>query len=295
MTNDLTISSANLQSQRDCVLQSRNGGIASSELRRVYGLLRNSTLKGLWTFGLGRQFGGVAFLSRLNSTHSAYPRIARCSQPWALCRNAFGILQRFGFPPSFFIRPSSFTPVMFLALGLISSGCRRDMFNQPSSKTLSESDFFQDNHMASRPIVAHTIARGELNEDEAFYTGKLGTNLVTEFPLPITREVLLRGRERFEIYCSACHDRTGEGRGIVVQRGFPPPPSLHVDRLRFAPVGHFFDVISHGYGIMYSYADRVEPADRWAIAAYIRVLQASQSATVADVPAAERPRLEAAK
>ncbi len=149
--------------------------------------------------------------------------------------------------------------------------------------------------MASRPIVAHTVARGELNEDEAFYTGKIGTNLVAAFPMPITREVLLRGRERFEIYCAACHDRTGEGRGIIVQRGFPPPLSFQLDRLRAAPVGHFFDVISHGYGIMYSYADRAEPADRWAIAAYIRVLQASRSATVADVPPAERTRLEAAK
>jgi len=149
--------------------------------------------------------------------------------------------------------------------------------------------------MASRPIVAHTVARGELNEDEAFYTGKIGTNLIAEFPMPITREVLLRGRERFEIYCSACHDRTGEGRGIIVQRGFPPPPSFQLERLRAAPVGHFFDVIGHGYGIMYSYADRVEPADRWAIAAYIRVLQASRRATTADVPPAERTKLEAAK
>ena len=86
--------------------------------------------------------------------------------------------------------------------------------------------------MASRPIVAHTVARGELNEDEAFYTGKIGTNLVKEFPMPITREVLERGQQRFEIYCAACHDRTGDGHGMIVQRGFPPPPSFHLDRLR---------------------------------------------------------------
>ena len=149
--------------------------------------------------------------------------------------------------------------------------------------------------MASRPIVPHTVARGELKEDEAFYTGKIGTNLVTEFPMPITREILERGHQRFDIYCAACHDRTGEGRGIIVQRGFPPPPSFHLDRLRNAPVGHFFDTISHGYGIMYSYADRVDTTDRWAIASYIRVLQASRSATLNDVPPAERPKLEASR
>jgi hypothetical protein len=207
----------------------------------------------------------------------------------ALANSRFGILS------SFFIRPSSFLKVCICVGVAITSGCRRDMFNQPSSKPLAENDFFQDNHMASRPVVAHTVARGDLRDDEYFYTGKIGTNLVTEFPMPITREILLRGQERFEIYCSACHDRTGDGRGVIVQRGFPPPPSFHLERLRTAPVGHLFDVISHGYGIMYSYADRVEPQDRWAIAAYIRVLQASRSATIQDVPLPERAKLEATK
>lgn len=149
--------------------------------------------------------------------------------------------------------------------------------------------------MASRPLVAHTVARGHLDEDEAFYTGKIGTNLVTTFPIPITREVLERGRERFEIYCSVCHGRTGEGNGMIMQRGFPAPPSYHIDRLRQAPVGHFFDVITQGYGIMYSYAERVEPADRWAIAAYIRALQLSHNMKLAELPPAERAQLEGAK
>ncbi len=146
--------------------------------------------------------------------------------------------------------------------------------------------------MASRPLVANTVARGHLEADQAFYTGKLGTNLVETFPFPITRDVLERGHERFDIFCSPCHGRTGEGNGMIVQRGFPPPPSYHIERLRQAPVGHFFDVITHGYGIMYSYAERVPPADRWAIAAYIRVLQQSRNARLDDVPPDQRSKLE---
>jgi cytochrome c553 len=182
--------------------------------------------------------------------------------------------------------------MLLLWLALASTGCRRDMFQQPYSKPLEPSDFFQDNHMASRPLVPHTIARGHLNADEAFYSGKIGTNLVETFPFPITREVLERGHERFDIYCAPCHGRTGEGNGMVVQRGFPPPPSYHIDRLRQAPVGHFFDVITQGYGVMYSYAQRVEPEDRWAIAAYIRVLQKTHDGKLSEVPPAQRTQLQ---
>jgi mono/diheme cytochrome c family protein len=149
--------------------------------------------------------------------------------------------------------------------------------------------------MASRPLVAHTVARGHLEADQAFYRGKIGTNLVTTFPITITRETLERGRERFEIYCAPCHGRTGAGNGMIVRRGYPAPPSYHIDRLRQAPAGHFFDVITQGYGVMYSYAQRVEPADRWAIAAYIRVLQQSQDARLPDVPPEQRAELERAK
>jgi mono/diheme cytochrome c family protein len=183
-----------------------------------------------------------------------------------------------------------------LAILLIATvGCRRDMFNQPSAKPLEYSDAFKNNEMASRPFVPHTIARGQLEDDSEFYTGKIGTNLVTTLPSPVTREMLERGQERYNIYCSPCHDRTGNGNGMIVQRGFPRPPSYHIDRLREAPIGHFYDVITHGWGIMYPYAARVEPADRWAIAAYIRVLQASQNSQVNDVPESQRNQLEAKK
>jgi cytochrome c553 len=171
------------------------------------------------------------------------------------------------------------------------TACRRDMFHQPRGKPLGESDFFPDG-AASRPIPPHTVARGFLEEDDAFYKGMIGTNLITEFPFPVTRQSLERGRERFDIYCAVCHGRTGEGNGMISQRGFPVPPSYHIDRLREAPVGHFYDVMTRGYGVMYSYASRVEPADRWAIAAYIRALQLSHHAALADVPADERAKLE---
>jgi cytochrome c553 len=175
---------------------------------------------------------------------------------------------------------------------LVLSGCRRDMFDQPKSDALRESDFFKDG-AASRPIPPHTVARGDLQSDEAFYTGMIGTNLVTTFPMSVTREILKRGQQRFEINCVPCHGETGEGNGIVVRRGFPTPPSYHLDRLRDAPIGHFFDVMTRGYGVMYSYATRVTPEDRWAIAAFIRALQLSENAKLADVPTNEIAKLNA--
>lgn len=182
---------------------------------------------------------------------------------------------------------------MALALIAVTAGCRRNMFNQPFSKPLRKSDFFHDNQMASRPLAAYSVARGQLQEDSAFYHGMVGSNLVADFPFPITREVLERGRrERFEIYCAICHAHTGDGNGMAVKRGFPPPPSYHIPRLRDAPVGHFFDVMTRGYGIMYSYASRVEPQDRWAIAAYIRALQLSHDAKLTDVPDQRRAQLD---
>ncbi len=178
-----------------------------------------------------------------------------------------------------------------LLLLIAAVGCRQDMFNQPRGKPLKESDFFQDGG-ASRPLPPHTVARGHLDEDTFYYAGRIGTNLVDSFPFPVTREVLQRGQERFNIYCSVCHGKTGEGNGMIVQRGFPAPPSYHIDRLRQAPVGHFFDVMTRGYGVMYPYASRVPPSDRWAIAAYIRALQLSQHAPLDAVPATERAQLE---
>lgn len=168
------------------------------------------------------------------------------------------------------------------------------MSNQPKAKPLSQSDFFSDGSNA-RQLPAHTVAYGEAQTNAAFFTGLTNGTYITQLPVKLTPALLQRGRERFEAICAECHDRTGSGNGMVVQRGFPQPPSFHVDRLRNAPIGHFYDVITNGYGVMYSYAARVAPEDRWAIAAYIRVLQLSRSAKPSDLNAAERARLEASK
>lgn len=211
--------------------------------------------------------------------------------PVSKCYSDFGLLSTFGFRTSDF-RGGLSRYLILLTLAAAAVGCRRDMFHQPYSKPLEASDFFQDNHMASRPVLQYTVARGHLDENTVFYTGKVGTNLVDGFPFPITATVLERGRDRFDIYCSPCHGRTGQGNGMIVQRGFPAPPSYHIDRLRKAPVGYFFDVMTKGYGVMYSYAERVQPSDRWAIAAYIRVLQKSENATLAEIPPNQRAGLE---
>ncbi|HEX9047279.1 MAG TPA: cytochrome c [Verrucomicrobiae bacterium] len=184
--------------------------------------------------------------------------------------------------------------ILYLLFSIFAlTGCRRDMFNQPKAAPLRESSLFA-NGAASRPLPPHTVARGHLESNEAFYTGMVGTNLVAEFPIPVTRPLLERGRQRFEINCVPCHGETGEGNGIVVQRGFPAPPSYHIERLRTAPAGHYFDVITRGYGAMFSYAARVSPEDRWAITAYIRTLQFSQHAASADLSAADLAALKAA-
>ena len=183
--------------------------------------------------------------------------------------------------------------VLAVSLVLAASACRVDMHIQPKYSPLRPSEFFPDGR-SERPVVPGTVAHGELRTDELRYTGRINGVVADVFPFPITRQDLERGRERYNIYCSPCHDYTGSGHGMIVQRGFQPPPSYHIGRLRQAPVGHFFDVISNGFGNMYSYASRVPPDDRWRIAAYIRVLQLSQHATVADVPAAERPQLATA-
>jgi mono/diheme cytochrome c family protein len=182
--------------------------------------------------------------------------------------------------------------VVLLSLSVLTCGYRKGMMNQQHVKPLAEDDFFK-NRSGARPIPAHTVARGHLNEDERFYSGMMDGRLVTTIPMPVTRELLARGRECFDIYCAVCHGRTGAGDGMVVQRGFPRPPSFHEQRLRQAPVGHFFDVMTQGYGVMYPYAARVEPQDRWAMVAYIGALQLSQHATTNDAPPDERAQLEA--
>lgn len=164
------------------------------------------------------------------------------------------------------------------------------MHDQPRYEPLERSTFFNDGRSA-RPFGEGTVARGQLKTDEHFYTGKVNGELVNALPFPATKEVLDRGHERYNIYCSPCHDRVGNGQGMIVQRGFRQPPSLHIDRLRQAPLGHFFDVMTNGFGTMYSYADRIAPRDRWAIVAYIRALQMSQNAALDDVPVEERSKL----
>jgi mono/diheme cytochrome c family protein len=180
--------------------------------------------------------------------------------------------------------------LILCALGAAAAGCRQDMHDQPKYVPLRQADFFSDQRSA-RPLVPGTVARGHLNADTLLYTGKENGADATEFPFPVDERVMARGRERFNIYCSPCHGRTGMGDGMVVRRGYRHPPSFHDDRLRSAPVGHFFDVMTNGFGAMPDYAAQVTVQDRWAIAAYIRALQLSGHATLADVPPADRERL----
>lgn len=186
------------------------------------------------------------------------------------------------------------TLLALLGISMMASACRKGMVDQQHLKPLAEDDFFADTR-GSRVPPQHTVARGQLRADEQFFTGKIGDQLAGTFPARITREMLNRGQERFDIYCAVCHGRTGEGNGMIVQRGFPQPPSLNDQRLRDAPVGHFFDVMTNGYGVMYPYASRISPEDRWAIVAYIRALQLSEHATPADADAAGAKQLETAQ
>lgn len=180
--------------------------------------------------------------------------------------------------------------LVVLAL-LLTAACRQDMHDQPRFEPLEAGPFFDDGRSA-RPHIPGTVARGTLRLDELLYTGRIEGRLADLFPFPVTREVLERGRERFNVFCSPCHDGLGYGQGMIVRRGFRPPPSFHQDRLRQASAGHFFDVITNGFGVMKDYSDRVPVADRWAIVAYIRALQLSQHAALDDVPPAERQELE---
>lgn len=181
--------------------------------------------------------------------------------------------------------------LLLLLLGC--SACRQDMYNQPKAKPYSQSEFFQDGTSA-RPLPPHTIAYQQAVTNDAYDTGLTNGVLIAKLPpqVKLTPQLLERGRERFDIYCAVCHGLAGDGNGEVVRRGFPAPPSYQTERLRNAPIGHFYDVITNGYGVMYSYASRVEPEDRWAIAAYIRALQLSQGAQASDVPAADKKELE---
>lgn len=174
------------------------------------------------------------------------------------------------------------------------AACRQEMADQPRYDPLEASKFFPDGQSA-RPLVEGTVARGQLKDDEQFFNGGTDTAVATEFPLPVTIEVLQRGQERYEIYCTPCHDRTGSGNGMIVRRGYSRPPSLHNEILNKRPVGHLFRVISLGMGAMPAYGGQITAQDRWAIIAYIKALQLSQNAKLDDVPSTQRDQLAGSK
>jgi hypothetical protein len=180
--------------------------------------------------------------------------------------------------------------LLLLALTVATVACRQDMHDQPKVRPYRESQFFPDG-LSARPVVPGTVARGQLREDDALYLGKVGDKPVEQFPFAIDRATIERGRDRYDIYCSPCHDRVGNGQGVVVRRGYRRPPSFHADRLRLAPVGYFYEVITNGFGVMPGYASQVPVHDRWAIIAYLRALQLSQHVAVATLPKADADTL----
>lgn len=188
------------------------------------------------------------------------------------------------------MRTASFA-LMLAAAAL--TGCRQDMHDQPKYKAYAQSKFFADGR-ASRPLIAGTVARGYLRDDKEYFTGKAGDQPVKLMPMAVTKALLERGQQRYNIYCTPCHGATGMGNGMIVQRGYKKPPAYGLQRLREESVGYFFDVITNGYGVMPDYASQIPPDDRWAIAAYIRVLQRAQESGVADVPEAELRKLKEA-
>lgn len=188
------------------------------------------------------------------------------------------------------MRRALLLPVLVLALG----ACRDDMHNQAKTKPLRESPFFAD-HSSARPLPEGVVARGFLRADAALYRG-VGEDgkFVLDIPVPVTKPLLARGRERFDIFCSPCHGRTGDGQGMIVQRGFKSPSTFHVDRLRNERAGYFFDVMTNGFGQMSSYAPQITPEDRWAVVAWVKTLQASQNMPREFLAKDDEGKLEAA-
>ena len=181
-------------------------------------------------------------------------------------------------------------PALLCALVAAGAGCRQDMHDQPSHTALEASVFFADGR-SSRPPVAGTVARGGLTEDDHLHRGRIGDKFAPSFPFEITMDVMKRGRERYDIFCSPCHDALGTGRGMVVRRGFPQAASFHIDRLRNVETGYLFDVATNGFGRMSGYAAQIPVEDRWAIVAYVRALQMSQNFPADQLDAAQRGRL----
>ena len=175
-------------------------------------------------------------------------------------------------------------------LALAVSGCRQKMADQPYYKALDPSTVFADNR-SERPVVENTVARGRMRDDSILFTGMVNRDPVSTLPVALTPELLRRGRERFNIYCATCHGLAGNGDGMIVQRGYPRPTAYTDDRLLTSPIGHFYDTMTNGWARMPAYRELIGVHDRWAIAAYVRVLQLSQHARLEDVPEAERRRL----
>ena len=181
------------------------------------------------------------------------------------------------------LRLTSVAATLFMIAGC--EHLHQDMGNQPKNKPLSPSDFFADGRSVRTP-VENTVSRSSLDNDQLIVTKES-----TMFPVPINEALLERGQERYRIFCSPCHGIQGDGNGMIVMRGMKRPPTYHQDRLRQAPNGYFYDVITNGFGQMYNYAAQVPPRDRWAIVAYVRALQLSRNARVADLPAEVREKL----
>jgi len=189
--------------------------------------------------------------------------------------------------------PSIGSMLLLGAAGLFLTGCelRQAMYDQPKLRPLQASEFFK-NGMASQPLVDGTVPRGFLNDDAHLHDGVVNGKVVDTFPFPITTEIVNRGQQRYNIFCAPCHDRAGTGNGMIVQRGFKQPPSYHIPRLQESSPGYFYSVIKNGFGVMSGYAPQIPVNDRWAIVAYVKALQLSQNAKIADVPESMRDQLE---
>jgi hypothetical protein len=181
-----------------------------------------------------------------------------------------------------------------LALVASVSACRQDMHDQPRFKAYGANSFFADKRN-NRQLVPGTVARGRLYEDDHLHRGKVDGKVAETFPFEITNADLERGQQRYQIYCLPCHGMVGDGNGMAVQRGMRRPPSYHIERLQKAPPGYVFDVITNGFGAMFDYSERIHAEDRWRIVAYVKTLQFSQNATLAEVPEPERPNLDKPK
>lgn len=188
------------------------------------------------------------------------------------------------------LRAARFIRAAWLPLCLLLAACHVDMYDQPKYQPNQPSEFFADGR-AMRPPPENTVAMGSFDPESALFTGRVDGELATELPMELTAELLERGQTRYNAYCSPCHGLAGDGNGVIAYRGGIQVPSFHSDRLRTVAIGYYFDVITNGVNRMYSYANRIPPEDRWAVAAYVRALQLSQNAPAEALTAEERSQL----